>query len=173
MGRSGTDHGAALLDPFRGTYTSPEEPLVDRSTLASRGLRRTDFISRACCLNRRATPSGSEKQFSICPSHTACPAGHRLTAPHTSTASFRSRASAAGVAIACLVGRKEASSSSALSQGLCGCGPRNASPGPKKGAVDTVTKGRVRVRKCGFCNGAGHFHPIDEGALPIRLRAWT
>src|ERR1044072_5292309 len=52
------------------------QPRVDHS--------RTDFISRACCLNRRATPSGSEKQFSICPSHTAYPAGHCLTAPYIS-----------------------------------------------------------------------------------------
>ena len=51
------------------------------------------------------------------------------------------------------------------SQGLCGCGLHNAPPGAKKGAVDTVSKGRARVRKCGFCNGAGHFHPIDEGPL--------
>jgi hypothetical protein len=51
------------------------------------------------------------------------------------------------------------------SQGLCGCGRRNASPGAKKGAVDTVSKGRARVRKCGFCNGAGQFYPIDEGPL--------
>lgn len=28
-----------------------------------------------------------------------------------------------------------------------------------------MSKGQARVRKCGFCNGAGHFCPIDEGPL--------
>ena len=37
--------------------------------------------------------------------------------------------------------------------------------GAKKGAVDTVRKDQARMRKCGFCNGAGHFYPIDEGPL--------
>ena len=38
-------------------------------------------------------------------------------------------------------------------------------PGAKKGAVDTVSKDQARMRKCGFCIGAGHFYPIDEGPL--------
>ena len=37
--------------------------------------------------------------------------------------------------------------------------------GAKKDAVDTVSKAQARMRKCGFCNGAGHFYPIDEGPL--------
>jgi DnaJ-class molecular chaperone len=37
--------------------------------------------------------------------------------------------------------------------------------GAKKDAVDTVSKAQARRRKCGFCNGAGHFYPIDEGPL--------
>jgi DnaJ-class molecular chaperone len=28
-----------------------------------------------------------------------------------------------------------------------------------------VAKDQARARKCGFCNGAGHFYPIDEGPL--------
>jgi hypothetical protein len=37
--------------------------------------------------------------------------------------------------------------------------------GAKKDTGDTVTKDQARMRKCGFCNGAGHFYPIDEGPL--------
>ena len=37
--------------------------------------------------------------------------------------------------------------------------------GAKKDAVDTVSKDQARMRKCGFCNGAGHFYPIDESPL--------
>jgi DnaJ-class molecular chaperone len=29
----------------------------------------------------------------------------------------------------------------------------------------SVSKAPARMRKCGFCNGAGHFYPIDEGPL--------
>ena len=35
----------------------------------------------------------------------------------------------------------------------------------KKGAVTTVSKYQARVRKCGVCNGAGRYYPIDEGPL--------
>ena len=49
------------------------------------------------------------------------------------------------------------------------CLHRSACPalgaGAKKDAVDTVSKAPARMRKCGFCNGAGHFYPIDEGPL--------
>lgn len=35
----------------------------------------------------------------------------------------------------------------------------------KKGAVETVSKYQARMRKCGVCNGAGRYYPIDEGPL--------
>jgi hypothetical protein len=53
------------------------------------------------------------------------------------------------------------------------CAPRDATAfdalglgsGGKKGAVTTVSKYQARVRKCGVCNGAGRYYPIDEGPL--------
>jgi DnaJ-class molecular chaperone len=35
----------------------------------------------------------------------------------------------------------------------------------REGALDTVSKDQARMRKCGVCNGAGSFYPIDEGPL--------
>ena len=28
-----------------------------------------------------------------------------------------------------------------------------------------MSKDQARMRKCGFCNGDGHYYPIDEGPL--------